>query len=273
MNTIALVLYFIGLLGVCSALLILGFKLHKKGKILNIITLTLIILSFISLGIGIILNLLNIKNLPSVDDIQSNTTVISDLDASEKVIDTYKDLSFIYKITYSDSSSVADAFLTVINDSSYLFSGNINLQFLDENNEILSTMVLPVKNLVPNSSINSNVQVNKNTKNIEYSFEGKFIKENTLDSTVDYRVKTMGIGDGYMRFEVVSKNKSYGDLEKICQEFKILYTSDICKGFLIYFIESDDLDFNKSYSDFFGDNEKNIYTLNIFENNTKYKIS
>ena len=273
MNTVALILYFLGLLGICSSLLILGFKLHKKRKILNIFTLTLICISFISLGTGTILSLLNLKPSSTTYDIPSNIAMKADFDDNEKEIATYKDLSFNYRITSSGSNNVSEAFLTINNDSSYIFSGNIHLQFLDENNDLLSSMLLPVKNLIPNSSINSNVKVSSNTKNIDYSFEGKFTNENTLDSTADYKIKTVSIADNYMLFEVVSANKSYDNLEKISKEFKKLYTSDICRGFLIYFIENDNLSFDKSYSDFFADNDKNSYTLDMFESNHKYKIS
>ena len=76
----SLILYVIGILGIFFSVLLIGFKINKKNKILSIFTLLIIFLSLISVGSGTIFNLIDKKSNPTsanaitVDKIKKNET-------------------------------------------------------------------------------------------------------------------------------------------------------------------------------------------------------
>lgn len=268
MTSIALILYFIGLIGICISILILGFKIHKKNSILNIIVIIIVFVSFSSLGGGTILSLINIRHSSESgqilrDDLSSNKL--------EKKEASYSDLNLIYKFSQSNTKSLKEAYITIDNNSAYVFSGDIFLEFLDENNTLVSTITLPVRNLTPSSSTRSTVQVDGKVTKMEYYFNGDF-SDAPENNTSTYFIKNMAIGGDFLRFELLTENHSPENLQSICKEFKETYNSSLCKGFLIYFIDGDGKSFNNSYAEFYGDNIKSDYTLTIFKNNEQYKI-
>ena len=256
MNSFFIVLYILGLLGISSSIVILGLKIHKKRKIYNYITLILIMVSFILLSLGTILGLMNIKNN------SLNSVNKTEIDTSEASIASYKDLSFIYRFSNSNSSNNKNAYISIDNNSSLVFTGIVHLKFLDQNNSTVSTLNLPVKNLIPNTSTKSNIQVDMSVSKIEYSFNGKF-ETVSSNSESSYKIKDLAYGDNYLRIEVIANSSDLDTLNNICRE---------CKGFLVYFIDNKSDSFNDAYADFFGDNEKNLYTLTLFENNKRYKV-
>ena len=134
MNSFFIVLYILGLLGISSSIVILGLKIHKKRKIYNYITLILIMVSFILLSLGTILGLMNIKNN------SLNSVNKTEIDTSEASIASYKDLSFIYRFSNSNSSNNKNAYISIDNNSSLVFTGIVHLKFLDQNNSTVSTL-------------------------------------------------------------------------------------------------------------------------------------
>ena len=265
MKSIALFLYFLGLLGIFLSILMLTFKIHKKGNFLNILSITILLISFISLGSGTVLSLLNLKasnsTMLQADNTENTESNLSNIDESN-----YQDLSLIYNIASNNSQ----AFITIKNNSSLVFNGNVTIKLLDKNKTVLSTVILPVKNLLPTNSINSTIFVDKQTSYIEYLYSGGFTNLEDIDNI--YYVKNISINNDYMRFEVSVKDISLSNLEKISKEFKENYPKDLCKGFLVYYLENETDNFSSAYADFFGNNENNTYTLTTFSNNSKYKI-
>lgn len=265
MNSFFIVLYILGLLGISSSIVILGLKIHKKRKIYNSITLILIAVSFVLLSSGTILGLINLKNnsFNSVNKTKINTSELS--------IASYKDLSFIYRFSNPNLSNNKNAYISIDNNSSLQFTGIVHLKFLGHNNSTVSTLNLTVKNLMPNTSTKSNIQIDKSVSNIEYSFNGKF-ETVSSNSESSYKIKTLAYGGNYLRIEVIANSSDRDTLNNICRELKEIYTYKYCKGFLVYFIDNKSNSFNDAYADFFGDNEKNLYTLTLFENNKRYKV-
>ena len=217
MNSFFIVLYILGLLGISSSIVILGLKIHKKRKIYNYITLILIMVSFILLSLGTILGLMNIKNN------SLNSVNKTEIDTSEASIASYKDLSFIYRFSNSNSSNNKNAYISIDNNSSLVFTGIVHLKFLDQNNSTVSTLNLPVKNLIPNTSTKSNIQVDMSVSKIEYSFNGKF-ETVSSNSESSYKIKDLAYGDNYLRIEVIANSSDLDTLNNICRELKETYT-------------------------------------------------
>ncbi len=265
MNSFFIILYILGLLGISSSIIILGLKIHKKRKIYNSITLILISVSFVLLSSGTILGLINIKN-NSLNSVNKTET-----DTLEESIASFQDLSFIYRFSNSNSSNNKNVYISIDNNSSLVFTGIVHLKFLDQNNSTVSTLNLPVKKLIPNTSTKSNIQIDTSVSKIEYSFNGKFEKVSSNSESL-YKIKDLAYGDNYLRIEVIANSSDLNTLNNICKELKETYTYEYCKGFLVYFIDNKSNSFNDAYADFFSDNEKNLYTLTLFENNKRYKV-
>ena len=265
MNSFFIILYILGLLGISSSIIILGLKIHKKRKIYNSITLILISVSFVLLSSGTILGLINIKN-NSLNSVNKTET-----DTLEESIASFQDLSFIYRFSNSNSSNNKNVYISIDNNSSLVFTGIVHLKFLDQNNSTVSPLNLPVKKLIPNTSTKSNIQIDTSVSKIEYSFNGKFEKVSSNSESL-YKIKDLAYGDNYLRIEVIANSSDLNTLNNICKELKETYTYEYCKGFLVYFIDNKSNSFNDAYADFFSDNEKNLYTLTLFENNKRYKV-
>ena len=279
MNKFALILYFLGLIGICISIPLLAFKIHKKNTFFKFFSALLILVSFFSLGIGTVLSIININNNTSNETTTENqnsendTNLINESYDNSKDNPEYSDLSFLYNINQNVINSVKEASIKITNNSCYVFNGNVNIDLLNSDGIVTSTLKLPVKNLAPNNSTEAAVNINNDTNDIHYSFSGDFT-EKPIDQNCDYIIKNITIGNNYIRFDIYTSDKSLPNLESICREFKQTYTSQLCSGFLIYFLnDTQSNNFVNSFSEFFCDNVKGTSILSIYKYNKNYNIS
>lgn len=246
----SLILYVIGILGIFFSVLLIGFKIHKKNKILSISTLLIIFLSLISVGIGTIFNLIDKKSNPT----SANAITVDKDKKKENNKETNLNTD---QLTLKYNLSDSRAFITITNITDSVFNGNINLNFFDKDNKKICTKTLPVKNLLPNSDTNYTLNV-ENAEKLTYTFSGDFKDKN--DTDINYSIKSIGIGGNYYRFDVIPINKDEKTIKSICDEFNTIYNSEMCSGFLIYFV-SENNDFDSSYIEYYCDYDNNIVKL------------
>lgn len=269
MDKLSLILYISGIIGLCLCIILIGTNFHKKNKFFSIITLLFIFLSVISLGSGTITKLIEKKQEEPIKTVNSTIENTTDNDtkvATDEISNdpSTEDLLFEYKIKNSQF------YITITNTSSDIFNGTVHIKQF--NKEILvSELDLPLNNLLPKGSSTYTVQDLSSANLLDYEFKGSFSKE--PNTSTPYSIESMGVGNGYLRFEVTAQNKDVNTLQSICKTFKNTYTKNNCKGFLIYFIESENQQLDKSYAEYFCNNEGNTSLLTIYDSNITININ
>ena len=151
MNKFALILYFLGLIGICISIPLLAFKIHKKNTFFKFFSALLILVSFFSLGIGTVLSIININNNTSNETTTENqnsendTNLINESYDNSKDTPEYSDLSFLYNINQNVINSVKEASIKITNNSCYVFNGNVNIDLLNSDGIVTSTLKLSTK--------------------------------------------------------------------------------------------------------------------------------
>lgn len=264
MENISLILYIIGIAGICLCIILLGTKFHKKNKFFSFITLLFIFISVISLGFGTITQFIEKKNniLANV----TNDNAISDNKITEKVEEeqnkdksSKEDLLFKYTLKNNKFN------ILITNNSDEVFNGVVHI---NQNSKVTD---LPIHNLTPKGTSKYTIVSTDSTELLNYEFDGSFSKE--LNSNIPYSISTMSTGNGYIRFEVVSQNKDLATLSSICKSFKNMYTTNHCQGFLIYFIDSNNDNLDKSYADYYCNNIGTSSILTLYSDNTTVNIN
>lgn len=223
-----------------------------------------------------IINMHNAKNedLSTENSYEEVTTSKDNTKDNSKTEANYSDLSFLYKISKNSINEAKEASLTISNNSNCIFNGTITIELLDSNNNTISTFKLPVKNLAPNNSKNTTIEVNDKTESILCSFSGDFTDKPSDKDSADYIIENMHVGNKYICFDLYTSDFSLANLESICREFKQTYNNNICSGFLIYFLNNEgDSNSNNSRAEFFCDNSNNTNVLCNYDDNKSYNIS
>lgn len=273
MKYISLFLYIGGVLGICLCIILLGTKFHKRNKFFSFITLLMIFLSVTVLGFGTITTLIDKRENKKNTTTLSNTQQLSEtLSSSSDNLSTNKDdkkasfddLDFQYKIKNSQ------CYINITNNSSKIFNGNIELTFLDSNNSKISTNTLPISNLSPKKESSYTIQTLNNTNTVNYQFKGNFT--DSKDNNVGYTIASMGIGNGYIRFEIIADKGDINSLKNICANLKNTYNRNLCKGFIVYFVNPESTSLDTSYAEYFRNNESTTSDLVTYKDNAKYSI-
>jgi len=268
MDMVPLILCGIGLALLCLFILLFALKLYKKSGLMKILTIVTIVLSLSLICIGTVLFLLNAKN-SSGDVLLEESSSNSELTLINA---SYSDLSFSYAINSTSIEGNKETSINIRNTSDFEFNGTVTINVLADNKSIITTLQLPVKKLSPSGSKDIVLQVSKNTTDITCSFIGDFSNVDTLDVS-NYNITNMSFGNNYFRFEVFSQDQSLLNYENICEEFKSTYTSNLCQGFLLYFIPTKESTFLDANAEFFFDTNTRTTTLTTYSDNKTYQIS
>lgn len=259
MENLSFLLYIVGIAGICLCIILLGTKFHKKNKLFSLITLLFIFLSVISLGFGTITQLIENKNnvLGNVTNDDSTTDIVEKEQTNNEP--SKEDLLFKYTL----KNNKFDILIT--NNSDEIFNGIVHI---NQNNKITD---LPISNLISKGTSKYTLMSTDSSNSLNYEFEGSFSKE--LNSNIPYSISSMSVGNGYIRFEIVAQNKDLASLSSICKSLKKIYTGNHCKGFLIYFIDSNNDNLDKSYADYYCNNAGNSSVLTLYSDNTTVNIN
>ena len=233
MNFIAILLYLIGFMGICISLVLLIFKFHRKINSLKIITVTIIMLSFVFFSVSILLSILNINT--STHNQYDNITTLAPI--------------------------------SIKNTTKYSFSGTVKISFISDTAPKASIVSLPVKNLLPKCGNDTTILDN----NIKYEFLGDS-KENYINNNNNnnnYTIDNITIVNGYIRFKLFIINNSIASIEEICSEFRKLYPKEICSGFLIYFLNNSNSKSTSPFAGFYCDNINDKRHLSTYSHNKK----
>ncbi|NLK94306.1 MAG: hypothetical protein GX275_03805 [Clostridiales bacterium] len=259
MDYITLILYVSGILGICISIVLLGLKIYKKNKLFSMLTLFVLISSVLTLGSGTIFSIIDKKNSIEINNISNETPNASTSIYKESSLE---DLSFEYKIKSTQT------FTTITNNSKETFSGNISLDILNGNNNILANKTLSITNLLPNNCAKYNFETPKDATTLTYTFSGDFNDNNN----VPYSIKSVGMGNDYLRFVLVVDSDDPEVLKNICNEYKSKYNISLAKGFLIYFVNNSSEDFDGSFAEYYRNNEGPTSNLVIYNTNKSYNI-
>lgn len=276
MKYISLYLYIGGVLGICLCIIMLGSKFHKKNKFFSFITLLMIFISVSALGFGTITTLIDkransgntVAEEKTQDTNETPSTSTEELSTSKDNKDSkeasYDDLNLEYKINNSE------CYIKISNNSKQVFNGNIEIKFLDANNSQVSTATLPISNLLPEKQSSYSLQALSTAHTLNYEFKGNF--SDSKDDSVGYTITSMGAGSGYIRFEIAADKNDVNSLKNICSNFKNTYNRNLCKGFIIYFVNTETDALDTSYAEYFRNNESTTSDLVTYSDNAKYGI-
>ncbi|WP_244833729.1 hypothetical protein [Clostridium sp. BJN0001] len=254
MNLFRLSLYFICAIIFLISVILVALSIKWKNRTFRIISIFILFSSFVLAGAGIgsefIFNKYIKPNIEKKQTIQhEETATISD--------PSVDDLKCSYKILGSDNQYKKNAEVTIKNNTDSIFTGNIKLDFLDNDGSTVTSITLPVTNLIPNKSSKNNAIVDKSSSKIKYTFTGDFIDadENSLKNY--YEISNISASDNYLRFDIVTSDTSDKNLNRISNEFKSKYNQTLCNSFILYFYKNADKsknNLNNSIADFYCDN-------------------
>lgn len=269
MDNLSLILYIVGLSGLCICIILIGTHFHKKNKFFSFLTLLFIFISVASLGFGTITKVLDNKKSTSEDvtdtKVESNIVNTSNESITDNIVaPSTEDLLFEYKIKNSQFH------ITITNNSSEIFNGNVHIKQLNESN-VLSELDLPINNLSSKSTSTYTVNAESLSNLLQHEFNGSFSKE--VIGSNPYSIQSVGVGNGYIRFQIASQGTDADSLQNICREFKNRYNINYCKGFLIYFIDSGNQGLDHSYADYFCNNEGSTSLLHIYNDDISININ
>ncbi len=264
MNLLPLILYSIGIIGIILSLIFIIFSIKRGGhaSLSLIIAAFLLSISLMGAGSGILF-LQHMKVPDDSDNIEVGDS--SEQSSTKNAEASIDNLKFEYNLASSGNSIGKYAEITIDNNSDSVFNGKINLTFLDSSQKVTNTLVLPIKNLMPNSTYNPNALVSNSASNIEYSFSGNFDKN--IDTSIPFTIKKITFGNNFFRFDVITDDASPQNLKNICDQFSSEYNSSLCDGFLIYFYSSNSsekLNFNDALGDFYLDNSTQKSNLVLY---------
>lgn len=265
MNLLPIILYGVGIVGIILAIILMILALKQNTKSSIILILIVFFLSLVLLCVGTVLTLMR----KSTSERTSETPVKVIEETYTKKSPSYEDLSFMYKLDSSNNLSKKSVSMQINNNSSSIFSGEVNLNFVNPSNQTTNSLVLPIKNLMPSSSYSPNALVNQDASDATYNFSGTF-NENISDSSLPYTIQKVAVGNNFFRFDVVCDDISQVHLQSICNEFSNEYTKNLCDGFLIYFYSTEASIKDSNISNF--QNAVADYYLNNVDNKSQFKV-
>lgn len=260
MNIFRLSLYFICAVIFLIAIVLIALSIKGKNKTLGIISVFILFCSFVLAGSGIgsefVFNKYIQPGIEKKQQAQKEQTAKTNTEKSETP--EISDLKCSYKILGSSSDYKKNAEVTIKNNTDSIFSGNIKLDFLDNNGNVVTSISLPVTNLIPNKSSKNNTIIDKNSSKMNYTFSGEFTKDdgNSLNNS-DYQISNITASDNYFRFDIVTSDTSDANLNKIANEFKSKYNQSLCNSFILSFHKNaskNKNNFNDSVADYYCDN-------------------
>ncbi len=251
MKFIPIILYFVGVIGIAISIVLILHAIKSNKKPFNIAISIILILSLVFLSGGTIFLLMNKSTPATAAQIEAN----AEPEPIETKSPSYDDLSFSYKFSSPDNIVKKSATITLRNSSNSIFSGKVNLNFLNSSNEVTNSLEIPVKNLMPHTYYEPKATINSDAQDVNYNFVGSFSESVNLDDS-SYKVNKLIVSDDYIRFDVTCEDTSKENLQKICDEFKNEYNSELCDAFLIYFYENGNSkkDFTNAIADFYSNN-------------------
>lgn len=255
MSILPIILYFSGVLGLAISILLISIAIKKSKKPFSLLISIFLMVSLILITSGTIFTLMNKNSLnQTLETPTENSTEVTDVKSA-----SYDDLYFMYEL--DDSSNNNNKFATMIikNKSNSVFSGKINLNFINSNTDITNNLIIPIKNLMPNHSHSSSAMVNIDATDINYTLSGDFTN-NTGKTQLSYSIDNITVGNNFFRFDISSENISEDHLKSICLELANEYNKNLCDGFLIYFYStqsSDKQSFNNAIADYYLNNLNN----------------
>ena len=262
MHLISLLLYGCGILGILISFLFIFLAMKKNTKASSILVVIMFILSITLLTSGTCFKLADRKKSSSNDIAIENINSENNLENTESNEPSYDDLKLTYKLGSSYNDSQKSASITIKNSSDSMFSGEVNLDFTDLNDQNLDSLTLKIKNLLPKKSYTSNALVDSNVSKIDYSFSGEF--NNSENAQSPYSISKVSTGNNFVRINVLVNDTSKDHLEQICNVIASEYINTNFEGILIYFYSenaSDDLNFENAVAD---------YYLNISTKSSKF---
>lgn len=287
---IDLIIYIIGLLGICLGIYLICTKFNKRNWFFSLITSLILAISIILISTGGISTFfkkktdekaiaaatkkekekenetaINTSVNSSENDKQNNsdspdtnTVKTSNSKSSSNTPKHLDEVSFEYKIKNSQ------CYILISNYTDKVFNGSVSVTVGG------STTSLPISNLLPSKRSNYTIPSNNATEISDYKLDGTYSDKAT--STQKYAISSMGTGNGYFRFEVIPTSYDEETLKSICKTFKSTYSSDKCKGILIYFLNENASTLDNSYAEYYCNNEGTTSQLVIYSTNQKITI-
>lgn len=252
MHLISLILYGCGILGILVSFLFIFLSMRKSTKASSILVVIMFVLSVILLASGTCIKLVDRKNSSSNDIVEESLNSENNFESIESKEPSYDDLTLTYKLGSSYDDSQKSASITIKNSSDSTFSGEINLDFTDINDQNIDSLTLKIKNLLPKKSYTSDAIVSNQVSKIKHSFSGEFNSSETAES--HYSISKVSTGNNFVRINVLVNDTSKNHLEQICNVIASEYMNTDFEGILIYFYSenaSKDLNFEDIVADYY----------------------
>lgn len=252
MHLISLILYGCGILGILLSFLFIFLAMKKNTKASSILVVILFILSITLLASGTCFKLIDRKKSSSNDIVIESSNSENNVQNIESKKTSYDDLKLTYKLGSSYNDSQKSASITIKNSSDSIFSGEVNLDFTDLNDNNLDSLTLKIKNLLPKKSYTSDAIVSNQVSKIKHTFSGNFSNSENVQS--NYSISKISTGNNFVRINVLVNDTSKNHLEQICNVIASEYMNTNFEGILIYFYSegaSKDLNFENVIADYY----------------------
>lgn len=259
MNLISIILYLCGIVGIFIFFLFIVLAIKKQTKASTVLSVLMLILSIILLGSGCFLKITYNKKHPQpvanavIDQAKKDNENLNQTSENKKA--SIDDLKFEYTLSSYDSKNQT-ANMTIKNNSNAVFNGHVKVSFLDSSKQIINSLKLNIKNLIPNKTFSPDAFVSSNVSTIEYSFSGNFTEE-TLDQ-VPYSISKVSTGNKFIRINVTVNDTSKDHLEQVCNTLAADNSGDEINGLLVYFypenVSSNQLNFDNIIADYYLNN-------------------
>lgn len=281
MKNLSLILYVVGLFTMLVSIIIMAIRISKRLKLINIPTLIISLLSLTMLISGAVMSFTEKKplvpaysqNISNTDSLKTQETVKIDKKELLKNIDTSIEIK---GISVSNSKNV---FITISNNSTMDFRGNLTVNMKNYKNEIMENVSVPIDALPPKGQFTSISQINILAKDFDYSLDGDFTEPKTKVSENNYKINSIQVGKSFYTFNIVLKDiNDKAIFSSISKEIKGIYTNNTCDGFFIFFYNENSKDtdtpytYGNAYAEYYCSYTNNISLLTMYKNSEIVKI-
>lgn len=281
MKNLALILYVVGLFTMLVSIIIMAIRSSKRLKLINIPTLIISLLSLAMLISGAVMNFTEKKpsvpvqpqSVSNADSLNKQETTKIDKNELLKNIDTSIEIKGI------SASNSKNLFITISNNSTMDFKGNLTINIKNYKNEIMENINVPIEELPPKGQFTSISQTNILAKDFDYSLEGDFTNSKTKVSENNYEINSIQVGKSFYTFNIVLKNiNDKAVLSSISKEIKGIYTNSTCDGFFIFFYNENSKDtatpytYGNAYGEYYCSYSNNISLLTMYKESEIVKI-
>ena len=254
-NILAIILYLCGIVGILVFFLFVILALRKKTRASSILSIFMLILSIGLLGSGTYFKIKYDKQNPPANVVKDTNSIQSLQQTNEKKEASIDNLKFKYNLSSFDNNT-QHANMTIKNSSNSVFNGQVKVNFLDSSRQLVESMDLSIKNLVPKKSYSPDALVSSSVTTIEYEFKGTFSEKDIED--IPYSISKISTGNKFVRINVSVSDTSKNHLEQICNELALENSSTNCNGLLVYFYPenkgSTKLNFDDLIADYYLNN-------------------